>query len=42
MPMDVAEIKGHLDVMNAILEYFVNHMIGNIGVDINTKLGIVG
>ena len=40
--MDVAEIKGHLEVMNAILEYFINHMIGKLGIDINAKLGIIG
>ena len=40
--MDVAEIKGHLEVMNVILEYFINHMIGNNGVDINAKLGRIG
>ena len=40
--MDSAEISGHVEIMNAILEYFTNHMISNIGVDINAELGMIG
>ena len=40
--MDSAEISGHVEIMNAILEYFTNHMIDNNGVDINAKLGMLG
>ena len=40
--MDVAETRGHFEVMNAILEYFTYSTIGANGVDINAKLGMLG
>ena len=38
-PMDAAEIQGHFDIMNVILEYFMFIIVNNIGFDINVALG---
>ena len=40
--MDAAEIEGHFDIMNVILEYFMFNIVNNIGVDINVALGKLG